>query len=86
MPRPGRLRNSNQRHGWVKIIFHNGAFENGNIGALTRRVPTDRVVTALPPLRGIPKPPKEPRTPRVVELLRKGIGFRADASTNQCNG
>src|SRR4030065_535352 len=23
MPRPGRLRNSNQRHGWVKIIFHN---------------------------------------------------------------
>ena len=53
-----------------------GAFENGNIGALTCQVPTDRVLTALPPLRGNPKPPKEPRTPRVVELLRKAIEWR----------
>jgi hypothetical protein len=54
-----------------------GAFENGNIGALTRRISTDRVVTALPPCRGKPKPPKEHRTPRVVELLRKAIEWQA---------
>ncbi|MCL6644810.1 MAG: hypothetical protein K6U88_07510, partial [Dehalococcoidia bacterium] len=29
-----------------------GAFENGNIGTLTRRVPADRVVCAVPPRRG----------------------------------
>jgi hypothetical protein len=50
-----------------------GAFENGNIGALARRVPTGRVVRALPPLRRTPIPPREPRTPRVVELLHKAI-------------
>jgi hypothetical protein len=50
-----------------------GAFENGNVGTLTRRVPADRVVCAVPPRRGKPKPPKEPRTPRVVELLRKAL-------------
>jgi hypothetical protein len=46
-----------------------GDFENGNIGALTRRISTDRVVTALPPRRGKAKPPKGPKTPRVVELF-----------------
>lgn len=40
-----------------------GVFENGNIGILTRR--------------GKPKPPKEPRTPRVVELLRKALEWQA---------
>jgi hypothetical protein len=55
-----------------------GAFENGNVGRLTclrrgfgrqaRRVPADQVISAIPPPRGKPKPPKEPRTPRVVEL------------------
>lgn len=54
-----------------------GAFENGNIGALTRRVPTERVVRALPPLRRTTKPPREPRTPRVVELLHKAIEWQA---------
>ena len=54
-----------------------GAFENGNIGTLTRRVRADRVVSAVPPRRGKPKPPKEPRTPRVVELLRKAIEWQA---------
>ena len=54
-----------------------GAFENGNMGALTRRVPNGRVVTALPPLRGNLKPPMEPKTPRVVELLRKAIEWKA---------
>ncbi len=53
-----------------------GAFENGNIGTLRRRVPADRVVSAVPPCRGKPKPPREPRTPRVVELLRKAIKWQ----------
>ena len=53
------------------------AFKNDNIGTLTRRISTDGVVTALPPLRGNPKPPREPKTPRVVELLRKAIEWRA---------
>ena len=54
-----------------------GAFENGNIGTLTRRVPADQVVSAIPPRRGKPKPPREPKTPRVVELLRKAIEWQA---------
>jgi hypothetical protein len=54
-----------------------GAFENGNIGRLTRRVPADQVVSAIPLRRGKPKPPKEPKTPRVVELLRKAIEWQA---------
>lgn len=54
-----------------------GAFENGNIGILTRRVPSSQVVSAIPPPRGKPKPPKVPRTPRVVEFLRKAIEWQA---------
>jgi hypothetical protein len=54
-----------------------GAFENGNVGRLTRRVPADKVISAIPPPRGKPKPPKEPRMPRVVELLRKAQAWRA---------
>ena len=54
-----------------------GAFESGNVGALTRRVAADRVVTAAPAGRGKPKPPRDPRTPRVVELLRKAIEWQA---------
>ena len=53
-----------------------GAFENGNIGAMTRRVSTDRVVSAAPLHRGNPKPPKVAKTPRVIELLRKAIEWR----------
>ena len=53
------------------------AFESSNIGTLTRRVPADRVVSAVPPCRGKPKPRKTPRTPRVVELLRKAIEWQA---------
>ena len=60
-----------------------GAFENGNIGALTRRMSTDRVVSAAPPSRGNPKPPKEPKTPRVVELLRKAIEWQALLETGK---
>lgn len=47
-----------------------GAFENGATGALTRRVATDQVVSAVPLHRGKPKTPKESKTPRVIELLR----------------
>lgn len=60
-----------------------GAFENGNIGALTRRVHTDGVATALPPPRGNSKPAKEPKTPRVVELLRKATEWRALLESGQ---
>ena len=54
-----------------------GAFKSGNVGAVKRRVEADRVVSALPEPRGRPKPPKEPRTPRVVELLRKAMEWQA---------
>ncbi len=54
-----------------------GAFENGNIGALRRRMLSDKVVSAVLPPRGKPKPPRDPRTPRVVELLRKAIEWQA---------
>ena len=54
-----------------------GTFENGNVGTLTRRVAADRVVSAVPPRRGKPKAPREPKTPRVVELLRKAIEWHA---------
>ena len=39
------------------------AFQSGNIGALTRQVPTDQVVNALPHPKGNPKPPMEPSPP-----------------------
>jgi len=54
-----------------------GAFVKGNFGALTRRAPPDQVVSAVPPGRGDPKPPREPKTPRVVELLRKANEWKA---------
>jgi len=60
-----------------------GAFINGNIGALTRRVATARVVSAAPPRRGKLKPPKEPKTPRVVEFLRKAIEWKALLESGQ---
>ena len=61
----------------------NGAFENGNIGTLTRQVPSDRVVSAVPPRRGLLKPPRRPKTPRVVELLRKAIEWQALLETGE---
>jgi hypothetical protein len=72
----------------VKIsLGPKGAFENGNIGALMRQVPAARVLSAVPPGRGKYKPPKEPKTPHVVEPLRKAIewqGLRdSDKITNQ---
>ena len=49
-----------------------GAFENDNIGTLTRRVAADRVVHAVPSRVLHRKPAKAPRTPRVVEHLSPG--------------
>ena len=60
-----------------------GSFENGNIGALMRRVPVERVVSAALPNRGTPKPPRAPKTPRVVELLRKAIEWQALIESGQ---
>ena len=54
-----------------------GAFENGHSGTLTRRVPADWVVSAVPQRRTTPTPPKGPKTPRIVELLRKAIEWQA---------
>ena len=50
-----------------------GTYEDGNIGALTRWVPTGGVARAVPLSRGKPISPKESGPPRVVELLRKDI-------------
>ena len=61
---------------WSKSPLGPGAFENGNIGALTRRVPVDRLVSACPPSQGNPKPPRESKTPRVADLLRKAIEWQ----------
>ncbi|MFQ5831048.1 MAG: hypothetical protein ACE5JD_18150 [Candidatus Methylomirabilia bacterium] len=47
------------------------------MGTLTRRVAADRVVSAVPRPRGTAKPPREPKTPRVVELLQKAIEWQA---------
>lgn len=51
-----------------------GAFENGNIGALTLRGATDRIVRSVRSRRE--KPLREPKTPRVTELLRKAMEWR----------
>ena len=53
-----------------------GAFENDNIDALIRPVPAHRVVNVVEPVRSKRKPLREPKTPRVTELLRKAIEWR----------
>lgn len=53
-----------------------GAFEYGNIGTLTRHVAAERIVSAATHRRGRPRPPKKPRTPRVVELLQKALEWQ----------
>jgi hypothetical protein len=54
-----------------------GAFENGNFGALTRQVLLDKGISGMPPRRAKPKTPREPKTPRVVEFLRKAIAWQS---------
>jgi len=56
-----------------------GALENGNIGALRLRAPPSQVVSPTPP----DKPAKVPKTPRVVELLRKAIEWKALLESGQ---
>jgi len=51
-------------------------FGNGNFGSMARQMPEGKVLTAIPPPRGSPRPLKEPRTPRVAELLRKAIKWK----------
>ena len=60
-----------------------GVFENGNIGTLRRRAPPGQVLHAVPPGRGDPKQPRVPKTPRVVELLRKAIEWKALLESGQ---
>lgn len=55
----------------------NPSFPTGRVGSFTRRVPAERVVTAAPPRRAKPRPLREPRPPRVAELLRKAQAWRA---------
>lgn len=49
----------------------NGGFECGNV-SLKLWAPPSQVVSPVPPR----KPAKQPKTPRVVELLRKAIEWR----------
>jgi hypothetical protein len=53
-----------------------GAFKTGDLGVLTRRVAANRIVSALPEPRSRPKPPRKPRTPGVVELLKMAIEWQ----------
>ena len=56
-----------------------GAFENGNIGTLKRWAPPSRVVNSVPPCN----PARIPKTPRVVELLRKAIEWKVLLDSGQ---
>jgi hypothetical protein len=60
-----------------------GAFKSGNVGALTRRVAANRIVSALPEPRYSPKQPKEPKRPRVVGLLAKAVEWRGLLESGQ---
>lgn len=61
----------------------NPTFPAGHVGTLKRRVPSDRVVTGARPRRGKPKPPREPKTPGAVAMLRKAIAWRAILDAGQ---
>ena len=63
-----------------------GAFRDGNLGRLTRLVPTEQVVSALSERARRakpPKPPREPRTPPVVETLRKALAWQRDLDAGE---
>ncbi len=53
------------------------------MGALTRRVAANRIVSALPEPRYGPKQPKEPKRPRVVGLLVKAVEWRGLLESGQ---
>jgi hypothetical protein len=58
-------------------VEYKGVFNNGPVADVTRRTPVNKIVSAIPPLQGDPKPPKEPKPPRVAELLKKAIEWQA---------
>jgi hypothetical protein len=58
-------------------------FGNANITSMGRQMPEGKVLTAIPPPRGSPRPLREPRTPRVAELLRKAIEWKGLLETGQ---
>src|SRR3989338_3590415 len=70
-----------------------GAFENGNIGTLTRRVSANQVMSAILPPRGKPlstpstrqvdRPPRVQRIPRAVEFLCKALEWQALLASGQ---
>ncbi len=53
-----------------------GPFQNGNVGALKRRVAPDQPVNALSVKARNRKPPKTPQTPKVVDLLNRAQEWR----------
>ncbi len=55
-----------------------GAPESVDISTWTGRTPTDHALCSIRPPRGKRKPPKQPKTPRVTELLRKAIKWHGD--------
>jgi len=55
----------------------NGAFQDGNVAALTRRVPPERALIATTVQRAKSTSPRQPRTPRVAVLLRKALEWQA---------
>ena len=57
-------------------VEHKGMSKNSQVGSVSRRTPVDRIVSAVPPLQGDPKPPREPKIPRVAELLKKAIEWQ----------
>ena len=51
-------------------------FEDDNVSILTRRIEADQVVSVVPLTRGSLKQPTGPKTPHIIELLRKAIEWR----------
>jgi hypothetical protein len=61
----------------------NHTFPVGSLAALTRRVHADRVVTGAGRRNSRPKRARQPKTPRVAELLRKALAWRALLESGQ---
>ena len=61
----------------------NGAFQDGNVAALTRRAASRRLLTATPPRRAKSTSGRVSRTPRVVELLRKAHEWHAQLKSGE---
>jgi len=53
-----------------------GVFKNDPVANVSLRTPVDRIVSAISNLQANPKTPREPKKPRVVELLRKAIEWQ----------